>query len=401
MFRTSARVNRAHLFSVAVNRQTSGYHPRKDAELHISLPAESEVVISLLTYQATNFQSDDLRKEQPAAPTSVGDIRISHPGQNLRGLIERFGSFWTAEKFCERRVWREALEKLAGQDARKSETQTTTLRNKITKSLRKIGGIASAGEKAERIVRAIMPEVKGALADTPMTYPEFAELLKTGAQSESRHEEVSYLSGDSIVHLHNLRPLSETDLKGGLDQLIARNILRIGSELRCPNCGIRSWFHVDTLTQFNECFGCGNPLPITAHVEWSYRLNSLVKRCVSAHVLAVLQSLAILAHAFPASFFYSPSIDVFRPDSDEIWHEIDVVSVSNGSLVLGEVKDGKFDEGELNSFTEAVELIRPDRAAIFIRADQLDEKTQKWFSSFESQLAAIGVRAEIHQLLVM
>jgi hypothetical protein len=209
------------------------------------------------------------------------------------------------------------------------------------------------------------------------------------------------LSGDSIVHRQDVAPLSETDLKDGLDQLIARNILRVGAKIRCIHCGIHTWFHIDALTQFNECSGCGNALPIPANAQWSYRLNSLVKRCVSAHVLAVLQSLAILARASPWSFFYSPSLDLFGPDSDEVAHEIDVACVSNGSLILGEVKDGRFDEGELRSFTEAVESIRPDRAAIFIRADQLNAKTQQWFSSFQSRVAAAGVRAEIHQLPVM
>jgi hypothetical protein len=265
------------------------------------LPPESDLVASLIAHHRTGFGYDDLRREQLPVALRCPDIRISHPGQNLRGLIERFGSFWGAEEFCERRLWRAALEKLAGQDARKSEIQGTTIRNKIIKVLRKIGGIKSPGDRADMIVRAIMPEIKGALADNPMTYAEFAELLKSVPQTDSSKQGVTYLSGDSIVHRCDVAPLSETELKEGLNQLIARNILRVGVEVRCLHCGIHTWFQIDALTQFSECSGCGNALPIPANAEWSYRLNSLVKRCVSAHVLAVLQSLAVLARASPWS----------------------------------------------------------------------------------------------------
>lgn len=397
IFRAPARVNRFHLFAVGV-QGSDRYSPGKKPELHIGLPAESDLVIRLIAGHSTGFAFDDVRREQSREVVRFSDIRISHPGQNLRGLIERFGSFWTAEEFCERRYWREALEKLAGQDARKSESQATTLRNKVTKVLKKIGGIASPSEKADRIVRALMPHIRGAFADNPMSYTELKKLLETIAGPQSSTQEFTYLSGDSIVHRSDITPLSEDELKHGLDRLIARNILRVGARVRCPHCGIRSWFHVDELSQFNECSGCGNPRPITVEPEWTYRLNSLVKRCVSAHVLAVLQALALLARDSRSSFFYSPSLNLYVPGSEDVWHEVDIACVNNGSLTLGEVKDGDFDQQEFAGFIEVVERIRPDRAAVFIPFDQFQRTTREWFEGFKSRLAAVGVRAEIHQL---
>ena len=208
----------------------------------------------------------------------------------------------------------------------------------MTKALKKIGGITSPDEKAEIVVRAVMPELKGAMADYPMMYAELRALWEKLAGQQQMKEEITYVSGDSIVHRSDMRPLSEEDVKHGLDRLIARNILRVGADVRCPHCGIRTWFHLDELRQFNECSGCGNPRPITAESEWSYRINSLVKRCVSAHVLAVLQALAMLAHGSMASFFYSPSLDLYLPDSDKVWHELDIACVRDGSLTLGDVK---------------------------------------------------------------
>jgi hypothetical protein len=391
-------VNRFRLFAVEIQRQSTHYAVGRGPELHIALPQESDVVIDVIANRRTGFDCDDARRDQLRDPVRFSDIRISHPGQNLRGLIERFGSFWAAEEFCERRFWREALEKLAGQNARKSDSQRTILRSKVTKALKKIGGIASPADKADIVFRAIMPEVKGALADNPMSYAEFKKLLEGTRRPQPTTEEVTYLSGDSIVHCSDITPLSEEELNDGLDWLIARNILRVGAEVRCPHCGIRSWFHLDELTQFNECSGCGNPQPISADLDWSYRLNSLVKRCVSAHVLAVLQALALLAHGSVASFFYSPSLDLYLPSSDDVWHELDIACVRDGSLTLGEVKDGKFDQQELAGFIEVVEFIRPDRAAIFLPFEQFGRTAKQWFEGLHSRLATVGVRAEIHQL---
>jgi hypothetical protein len=72
--------------------------------------------------------------------------------------------------------------------------------------------------------------------------------------------------------------------------------------------------------------------------------------------------------------------------------------VSDGKLIIGEVKDGAFDKHELDRFADAAEVIQPDRAAIFIPQDRFDTKFQQWFSELHSRLATAGVRAEVHQL---
>jgi hypothetical protein len=75
-----------------------------------------------------------------------------------------------------------------------------------------------------------------------------------------------------------------------------------------------------------------------------------------------------------------------------------VACVSDGKLIIGEVKDGSFDQSEFNRFAEAAEMIQPDRAAIFIPQDRFDKKVQQWFSELHSRLATAMVRAELHQL---
>jgi len=396
IFRAPARVNRSHLFAVKVERRTAHVGDQKKPELHIALPEESDVVARLILREWFGFDYDDAREKQLRWVSQISHVRISNPGQNLRGLIEAFGSFWTAEEFCERKFWREALAKLAGQDAQRCETLSERLKNAIRKSLP--GKREDVEQTSERIVENILPHVKGALEDEPLSYADLKALLDELSAKQPPEQDVSYLSGDSLVHQHGVARLSEDEMKRGLNQLLARNVLRAGVVVRCRHCGIESWFHIDEVRQFNECAGCGAPRPINVDSEWRYRLNSLAKRCVSARILAVLQALASIAHRSTACFFYSPNLELYRPESEKAWRELDVACVSDGKLIIGEVKDGAFDKYELDRFADAAEVIKPDRAAIFIPQDRFGTKAQQWFSELHSRLETAGVQAEVHQL---
>ena len=398
IFRAAARVSRSHFFAVEVERRTSHLGSQKTPELHIALPEEPQVVACLIHGTRFGFDYDDAREKQLRQSSVISDVRISDKVQNLRGLIEIFGSFWTAEEFCERRFWREALAKLAGQDARRCQTLSEQIGNVIRGELRGDGKQGVVLPKAERITSRILPWVHGALEDEPLSYADLKALFEKISAEQPPEQDVRYLSGDAIVHQQGVAPLSEDEMKRGLNQLLVRNILRAGIVIRCPHCGIESWFHVDEVRQFNECAGCGKPRPLAVGAEWRYRLNSLAKRCVSARILAVLQALASIAHRSTTCFFYSPNLELHRPQSDKAWRELDVACVSDGKLIIGEVKDGSFDQSEFNRFAEAAEMIQPDRAAIFIPQDRFDKKVQQWFSELHSRLATAMVRAELHQL---
>src|SRR5262249_50766886 len=163
--------------------------------------------------------------------------------------------------------------------------------------------------------------------------------------------------------------------------------------VRCRHCGIESWSHIDEVRQFNECAGCGNSRPLAVDAEWRYRLNSLAKRCVSARILSVLQALASIAGYSTSCFFYLPSLDVYRPGSEDVWREVDVACVSDGKLIIGEVKDGSFDQHELDRFADAAKVIQPDRAAIFVPQDRFNKRVEQWCFELKSRLTTAGVRA--------
>jgi hypothetical protein len=395
IFRKQARVNRDRLFSVPVQRfEASVARPQKP-QLCCSLPAEADLVGLLLTGPHGWFDSDDAREGKLESKRRIERVEISSEGKALRGLIDVFGGFWAAREFCERRFWREAFMTMAGQDAKRNAALKERVANVLAKDLP--GNKSAVRELATRQARRVMPHFQGSLMDRSISYDELKAILQDVAASQSTEFSASYPAGDATVHELSVRPISELEMAKGLDDLVARNILRCGVEMRCDHCGVHCWFHVDDLKQANICSGCGNYIALPATAPWRYRLNSLVQRSVSARTFAVLQALAQLAHRAMNSFFYSPSLDVYRPGDAQNWHEIDIPCVADGRLIIGEVKDGDFNTADLDGFVEVAERLRPDCAAVFLPVDRLP-KSQAATEEIRKRLAGSGVPLEIHGL---
>jgi len=61
--------------------------------------------------------------------------------------------------------------------------------------------------------------------------------------------------------------------------LVGKRLLRIGSDLSCPRCQLRSWFPVDDLRQRVNCQMCGEPFDSTSQLvagEWAYRRSGVL-----------------------------------------------------------------------------------------------------------------------------
>jgi len=61
--------------------------------------------------------------------------------------------------------------------------------------------------------------------------------------------------------------------------LVGKRLFRIGSDLNCPRCQLRSWFPVDDLRQRVNCQMCGESFDATSQLiggEWSYRRSGVL-----------------------------------------------------------------------------------------------------------------------------
>ena len=75
--------------------------------------------------------------------------------------------------------------------------------------------------------------------------------------------------------------------------------------------------------------------------------------------------------------------------------EVDVLCVSDGKLLLGEVKEGTLHERDFLDFAAIITAIRPDRAAMVVNAEQFDSHADTWFKQFKEQLAQLNIRGEL------
>jgi hypothetical protein len=135
---------------------------------------------------------------------------------------------------------------------------------------------------------------------------------------------------------------------------------------------------------------------VVPETSWSYDLNPLVRQCVNSRVLAVWQALAEVSRGL-GSFFFTPSAELYFAQSinGAPKKEVDVLSVSGGKLLLGEVKEGTLHESDFLDFAAIATAIRPDRAAMFVNAEQFDSNASTWFKQFQGQLASLNIQGDL------
>ncbi|OHE79195.1 MAG: hypothetical protein A2107_02220 [Verrucomicrobia bacterium GWF2_62_7] len=394
-FHGAARVNRHGTFSVYVERR-SGWTVQRQTELRLGLPPQSAVVPLLITepYIRPAFNSDFRCKALQRKP-QISRIQISDKGNYLRGLIDMFGNFWTAKTFCERRFWQHLLRKLANRDARTDAKLQEQIQNILQGEFAGAAGVV--GEQAERAAEKILRRVGSRLAGRRLTFEQCRKQLEKLAK-EPQLQSLSYPQGDTIVQRNDTASLTEAEMKEGLDQLLEAGVLRLGVESRCHQCGVPTWYHVDDLRQIVVCPGCGSSHTLTAKEDWSYSLNSLVQVGISQGVLGVLQALSELATGFASSFVFSPNLELLRPSDQRPWHEIDVACVVNGEFIVGEVKEGRFSEADFDELAEIAEVLRPQRAVMFIPHDKNNAQVESWRQKMQTRLSPHGIKAELYTL---
>jgi hypothetical protein len=397
IFGVPARINIDSLFSVKV-RQDPGLIMRPiRPELRLSLPNEDRVIrFLLLRPLGFGFELTDGRISQVERYPSLNDVHISPEGAKLRGLIRLFGSFWVAREYCEMRIWRETFSKMAGRTARYDANFRERVKNRLLKEIQNEFDATKAEELASRMCERVVALVGERLPGVPVDYTELEVKREALAQTQDEGT-IVYPAGAATVHDHRQIALSKEELRESVDELVRLNVFRPGVVLHCNLCAENNWYHVDDLRQFVQCSGCGEDLAMSSHVPWTFSLNSLAKRSVSGGALSVLHALVSLATQ-ASSFFYSPSLELFRGGNRRPWREIDLVCVVDGEFVVGEVKEGDFSKKDFEKLAEVAEVIRPDRAAMFIKLDRLNSNVEVWKDEMKGRLQPHGIVGELHAL---
>ena len=409
MFRAPSRICRNGLFAVEMQRASVWPDSQTAPRLHLELPDDSDVVRGLLLIQREPwFDYGDPRRERVRTGPILTDLEISDAGRKLRGLIDLFGGFWRARHYWERSFWREMFCLMARRSTRYESSILSETKQVIQKELRKHGVALQQkadDEVAQKISHRVLNQVATRFRDVPLTFADMKGLradlekaFKAQQQAEGT-KQIHYLAGDTLVHMLSVEPVSEEDLESGLHEMVQLGVFRMGMSVRCPRCRLQHWLEAENLRQCGSCPGCGSPMPLIPESVWSYRLNPLIHHCVNHNVLAVWHALQQVSHRL-GSFFFTPSSELrfAKPVNGKPKSEVDVLCVTDGELLLGEVKTGPLAESDFKEFAAIVLALRPDLGAVFVESEHYDERASKWFEGFQERLKPLGISGQLYCL---
>ncbi|WP_413707475.1 hypothetical protein [Ralstonia sp. Ralssp110] len=173
--------------------------------------------------------------------------------------------------------------------------------------------------------------------------------------------------------------------------LVNQGLFRMGADLLCPRCQLRSWFPVDDLRQSVPCQMCGETFPSTVQLmegDWSYRRSGLLGTERNAQgavpVVLTLQQLDANIDRLPGRSSYSVSLDL-KPKNGQLRNpcEVDFAWIvpreypERTTVIIGECKDrgyatdpdgdgGTINRADIENLRAVADAFPKDRFEVFI-----------------------------------
>lgn len=289
-------------------------------------------------------------------------------GLYLNGILEVFGGLQSASRFLDHSFWRAIFERLSVGAAEKEPALFERVKNTIEKKRPLItsqlaGGHAKPIEWLSNLVIRHARELHARHDEIS-----FAELESSFQEQRERFMTTNpgFRKASSPAEIDEDRKAARALLIGVLQELTDRGVLQQGVRVRCTNCGSWLWREMGSLGQKVECDGCKATVPVPVESVWRYRLNSLVRNGIALHgCVPVISALRNLRERARESFIYTHGVALFTEYGDSKPEaEMDLLCISDGRLVCGEVKSS------VSDFTRE-ELAKLARVAADIRADQV------------------------------
>jgi hypothetical protein len=183
----------------------------------------------------------------------------------------------------------------------------------------------------------------------------------------------------------NSRPMIPTDV---FDTMVEKNLLQVGTEVRCPKCSIKDWVNLKEISESYECNFCYEknkfidsiqPIELTCNkdikkidgVRWFYRLSGLFgrddKQQGAIPVILILLHLSNRLHSSFGKLIYSTGIDLsYKIENKEVQAESDLflmdlsemMSKEDIEIVIGECKNGqRITKKQVDSLLEVKKLL--------------------------------------------
>ena len=359
-FNKPARINELGTFSVLMNR---GHDFNQEANhLVIKLPEDRDIFHSLLCGESFDFHGADRAERFHSKP--FYHMQRSDQGQYLDGVLGLFPDLLNAHHVFEERFWRKVFQKMSNQSDVQDAQKKNDIKNALKKSIDRGRDFKESPDDLDWLAGKVLVYSKDyARQEVDLSFRELSD--------EAQVETSEYNSNPS----GSVIPFDSEGLKETVSTLLAWNVLSAGVRPKCPRCGYRIWYSIDSLQQSIVCNGCGYGFSLNAEESWYYRLNNLVRAAVSVHgTIPVLLVLGQLMTDARSSFMYIPSTELLNREGDEytIEAEVDLVCIKDGEFIIGEIKKsvGLFEQSDFDKIERLAKVVKPDQV-IFSSLDEM------------------------------
>ena len=334
----------------------------------LRIPDETEIFYRAAGVMETNSYDSNLaiiRKKPQFRRLGKWD-----KGLYLNGILELFGGLQSASRFFEHSYWRGIFERLSMGLPEKEAGLFERVKNSLEKKRPLITSQLAGGH--DKPIDWLSHLVIRQARELQLRQEEisFSELEATflGQREQFIAANPGFRRATTPAEIEEDRRAATADLLRVLQSLTDGGVLQQGIRVRCLNCGSRFWREIGTLRQKLTCDGCNASVPVPVESDWRYRLNSLIRNGIALHgCVPVVSALRGLRERATESFIYTHGVALFKEyDDPKPAAEMDLLCISNGRLICGEVKSSasEFTGEELSKLARIAADIGADQAAI-------------------------------------
>ena len=270
-----------------------------------------------------------------------------------------------------------------------------------------MAGYKAKLSNAGLIIKQLITQLGGIQGGRVFKVPEVRRLLKThGPNASITKRAALQIIGskdpnrpDAKFSDHNglyieSRPAGEKLTPGAVfGYLVGNGLFRIGADLNCPSCKIKSWVPLDSLKHKVVCDLCGQEYEVTRNLadvnQWHYRRSGVLGIEKNAQgavpVFLTLQQLDTNFHGGLREDMYSPSLDLtpktgvegVKCETDFVW-VIPRAYPRKTVVILAECKDeGPITKDDVSNLKRIADSLPRKRFKTFVILSQVSPFTSE------------------------
>lgn len=359
-----------------------------DKALKIYLPDDEEIFDKLLKDQQYNRLEDRITK-----------IKTSDKGLYLKGLVGIFDDFVNLQDYLGNIYWDKIFKILSGTPDKREYANWRDLKNKLEKHVLEVDNKFLHSEEGVNYLASLVvhsaksynENIKGLSYETLKCEAE--NLLREFEKTEDYKE---LISDDAEMFF------CETTLKNSINNLLEKNILQLGINVKCNRCGTFQWYSIDKLNSKFKCPNCDENISILAEQQWRYKLNTIVSTAYRNDIVPVALALNQLLRTASQSFMFTPSRELYLNNNDKNpFTDLDIICIVDGEFIIGEVKKSQsnFKSGDFEKLVHIAKILKPDKvvlSALDITSENKVIKTlSDGFNKMYEELKKHNIKTEI------